>query len=264
MKKLCIFAAVILFAATAFAAMTNSITTYRPGDNWLNRTTYRNPLYLWANEVETILEQWELDSYDDIVFEGATADAYETTLSVTDPTADRAVVIADANGTLMLSTLATNAPDANNAVTGASNALVFEGATADANETSLKSTDPTADNTITLPDDSGAVTYSPGGNTTSDADSLAIPVTHAYVAKTTGADAEALTLANGENGQILTICLVTDGGGDGTLTPSTASGFATIVFADAGDGATLMYVDDTVGWVILGLYGVAAPPATTQ
>jgi hypothetical protein len=95
------------------------------------------------------------------------------------------------------------------------------------------------------------------------ADVLAIPVTHPMVRKTTGGDAEALTLANGEEGQLLYIELVTDGGGDGTLTPTTKTGFVTIVFADAGDRAVLYYVDDTVGWIILGLSGVAGPPVTT-
>jgi hypothetical protein len=99
--------------------------------------------------------------------------------------------------------------------------------------------------------------------TTSAADSLAIPVTHMYVEKTTGADAEALTLADGSPGQFLVIELATDGGGDGTLTPATSTGWATIVFADAGDRAVLMYVDDTIGWIIMGLSGVAAPPVTT-
>jgi hypothetical protein len=101
------------------------------------------------------------------------------------------------------------------------------------------------------------------GATTSDADSLAIPVTHAVVVKTTGADAEALTLANGTAGQLLTITLGADGGGDGTLTPTTATGFVAIVFADAGDTATLLYVDDTVGWIVVGTAGVAAPPVIT-
>jgi hypothetical protein len=41
-----------------------------------------------------------------IVFEGATADAYETTLTVTDPTADRTVTIPDATGTVVLADLA--------------------------------------------------------------------------------------------------------------------------------------------------------------
>ncbi|MAZ17892.1 MAG: hypothetical protein CL535_16375 [Ahrensia sp.] len=95
------------------------------------------------------------------------------------------------------------------------------------------------------------------------ADVLAIPVTARYVAKTTGADAEALTLANGVPGQRLNIALVTDGGGTGTLTPATCSGFATIVFADAGDIADLEYVDDTVGWILVGTAGVVAPPVIT-
>lgn len=87
---------------------------------------------------------------------------------------------------------------------------------------------------------------------------LAIPVTHRVVLKTTGG-AEALTLANGVPGQLITIVLAADGG-DGTLTPATCTGFATIVFADVKDNATLEYVDDTVGWVIVGAAGVLAPP----
>lgn len=99
--------------------------------------------------------------------------------------------------------------------------------------------------------------------TTSAADSLAIPITHGIVAKTTGSDAEALTLANGNPGQKLIIYLATDGGGDGTLTPVTATNWATIVFADAGDQAILFYVDDVIGWVIDSLSGVAQPPVKT-
>jgi hypothetical protein len=97
--------------------------------------------------------------------------------------------------------------------------------------------------------------------TTVAADVLPIPVTHAYVAKTTGGDAEALTLADGEPSQVLIINLVTDGGGAGTLTPATATGWTTIVFADAGDQAVLLYVDDVIGWIILSATGVAGPPA---
>ena len=99
--------------------------------------------------------------------------------------------------------------------------------------------------------------------TTVAADVLAIPVTHAYVGKTTGGDAEALTLANGTPGQVLVIHLTTDGGGDGTLTPTTKTGFTTIVFADAGDQAVLLYVDDTIGWILLAYKGLTSPPVTT-
>jgi hypothetical protein len=99
------------------------------------------------------------------------------------------------------------------------------------------------------------------GGTTCAGGTLAIPVTHRYVAKTTGG-AEALTLANGKAGQLLTISLVSDGG-DGTLTPATCTGFATIVFADVKDTASLLYVDDTIGWVLVGYYGTAAPPVVS-
>ena len=67
----------------------------------------------------------------------------------------------------------------------------------------------------------------PTGATTCAADVLAIPITHAFVTKTTGGDAEALTLANGTAGQLLVITLGTDGNGDGTLTPATSTGWAT-------------------------------------
>jgi len=92
-----------------------------------------------------------------LTFEGATDNAYETTLSVTDPTADRTATLPDASGTVMLSTLATNAPDAANSVWGASNALVWEGSGVDAYETSLSATNPTADRAIVLPDLAGTV-----------------------------------------------------------------------------------------------------------
>jgi hypothetical protein len=95
------------------------------------------------------------------------------------------------------------------------------------------------------------------------ADVLVIPVTSPYVQKVTGADAEALTLADGLAGQLLVINLTTDGGGDGTLTPTTATDWATIVFADAGDKAWLYYVDDTIGWIILSTTGLAGPPVVT-
>lgn len=199
-----------------------------------------------------------------IILEGASADAYETTFAVTDPTADNTITIPDDTGALILSTLATNAEDVADSVWGATNGIVAEGATADDYEITITWADPTADNTITLPDDTAYVAYQPGGATTSAADSLAIPITHSIVTKTTGADAEALTLADGEEGQTLTITLGTDGGGAGTLTPSTATGWATAVFADAGDTITVQYVDDSVGWILLSAYGLTAQPTVTQ
>lgn len=99
------------------------------------------------------------------------------------------------------------------------------------------------------------------GATTKAGATLAVPITHRFVTMTTGG-VEALTLADGEPGQVITITLGTDGG-DGTLTPARCTGFATIVFADAKDTATLLYVDDTIGWVLVGYYGTAAPPVVS-
>jgi len=101
------------------------------------------------------------------------------------------------------------------------------------------------------------------GNIAAAADLLAIPLTANHVSKATGGDAEALTIADGAVNQLITITLTTDGGGDGTLTPATVTGFATIVFADAGDTATLRFIDTTIGWILVGASGVAAPPAIT-
>ena len=39
-----------------------------------------------------------------LVFEGATADAYETTIAVTDPTADRTITLPNSTGTVALTT----------------------------------------------------------------------------------------------------------------------------------------------------------------
>ena len=153
-----------------------------------------------------------------LAFEGSAADDYETTITVTNPTADRTITIGDVSGTLVTtgdtgsvtSTMIADGTIANAdisasaeiavsklangtanqllqtasngsdveftsnvdipgtlGVTGAATlsstlavvgnistdaSLVFEGATADAFETTLSVTDPTADRTITLPD----------------------------------------------------------------------------------------------------------------
>lgn len=68
---------------------------------------------------------------------------------------------------------------------------------------------------------------------------------------TTGAQAG--TLADGTNGQIKKIVMKTDGG-DGTLTPTTKTGYSTIVFNDAGDAVILQFFT-TIGWIVLGSNG---------
>ena len=84
---------------------------------------------------------------------------------------------------------------------------------------------------------------------TSAADSLAIPITASIVHKTTGADAEALTIAAGTQGQLLMIVLITDGGGTGTIAASSTLA-DTIAFADAEDTAQLLFTNSK--WHFMG------------
>jgi hypothetical protein len=113
-----------------------------------------------------------LGAGNDIIFEGITNDGFETTLTVTDPTADRVVTLPNATDTLVgrattdtltnktLTSPIINSATINNATftgqqTGLelafSQSIVFEGTTADAFELTLSAGEPTADRTITLP-----------------------------------------------------------------------------------------------------------------
>ena len=75
---------------------------------------------------------------------------------------------------------------------------------------------------------------------------LSLNTAHSAIV-TTGA--QAFSLANGVNGQIKTISMVTDGG-NATLTPATLAGGTTIVFNDVGDSVILIY-NTTGGWAVL-------------
>jgi methionine-rich copper-binding protein CopC len=154
----------------------------------------------------TTINSSTIDVQTSFRFEGATADAHETILTVEDPTADRTVTIPDATTTLVgtdtTQTLTNKSISlTNNTVTGTfaelntvvSDAtlvsiagtetltnktltsptintatislgadltmggynIVFEGATEDAHETTLAVADPTADRTVTIPDETG-------------------------------------------------------------------------------------------------------------
>ena len=146
-----------------------------------------------------------------LVFEGATADAYETTWAFTDPTADRVITFFNATDTVVgkatTDTLTNKTVDlANNTLTGSvaefnaalqsesfatltgsetlenktftspiintmtfssgqlssglsigATGIIFEGATADAYETTLTVTDPTADRTLTIPNETATL-----------------------------------------------------------------------------------------------------------
>ena len=88
-----------------------------------------------------------------IVFEGATADSYETTLQVTDPTADRTITLPNVDGTVITTGNLSDITD----IGVFTSTIVMEGSTADAHELTLSAGDPTADRTITFPDATGTV-----------------------------------------------------------------------------------------------------------
>lgn len=76
----------------------------------------------------------------------------------------------------------------------------------------------------------------------------AVNVTTVTTQLTTTA-AGALTLADGVHGQVKRVVMVVDGG-DGTLTPTTKTGYTTIVFNDVGDSVLLQYLT-TYGWMVM-------------
>jgi hypothetical protein len=107
---------------------------------------------LTTNDVDAANAVWGVSN--GLRFEGATADGFELSVAPTDVGADVTATLpggGNAAYAVALSTLTTNDVDAANSVwfvTGS--AIVFEGATADANEATLTFADPAADGTLTL------------------------------------------------------------------------------------------------------------------
>ena len=113
----------------------------------------------------------------------------------------------------------------------------------------------------------GAITLTPNGTglidlagkvvfseTTTSSGAGAVSVNgHIHEITTTAADA--LTLADGTEGQRLAVIMVTDGG-DGTLTPTNLAGAQTTITFDAvGESVDLLFTNGS--WHIVGSYGVA-------
>ena len=92
-----------------------------------------------------------------------------------------------------------------------------------------------------------------GGATSMTTTDTAVSVSYSYVKKALGIQVGlAGTLADGKPGQLLTIA-ITERAGSGTfiLTPTTKTGFASLTFDAVGDSVTLLFVNSTVGWVVI-------------
>ena len=172
-----------------------------------------------------------------LVFEGATANAYKTTLAITDPTAARTITLPDASGVPILSV---GVEGAAHAITAGNSSLTFEGSTADAYETTLTVADPTADRTITFPDKTGQVKLSSAASvlTPGAAVTLTVGLSNLYTLTPTDNEDSTITFSGaGTSGDEITIVVTTVGTADevitfhatlisstGTLTAGTAAG----------------------------------------
>ena len=79
----------------------------------------------------------------------------------------------------------------------------------------------------------------------------AVTLTEFYTAGASDAGGDAWTLADSARaGQLKKIQLITDGGGDATLTPTTFEDGTTITFADAGDYVVLKWAG-SAGWTVI-------------
>jgi hypothetical protein len=83
----------------------------------------------------------------------------------------------------------------------------------------------------------------------------AVDIVNTATAFTSTAASNALTLANGANGQIKTVVYVAEAAAldTGILTPTTRVGYSTITFTSVGDSVTLQYF--TQGWAVIGVRG---------
>ncbi len=144
------------------------------------------------------------------------------------------------------------------------------GVSADNTSAILQFTAPTTAGTMTFATGASAtaLTIGSGGDLTYTAtmrvstDTLsgagAISVTKDTTKYTSTGVAQALTLADGVDGQIKRIIHDVDGG-SGVLTPTTKTGWSTATFTNAGDSLTLEFVT-TRGWIVMGSYGTVVAP----
>lgn len=94
------------------------------------------------------------------------------------------------------------------------------------------------------------------GSTSTLSGAGAADVTSETTKLTTTGVLQAITLADGTDGQTKIIVHDVDGG-SAQLTPTTKTGYTTVTFTNAGDAVTLKFVT-TRGWIITGIFGAVA------
>jgi hypothetical protein len=108
-----------------------------------------------------------------------------------------------------------------------------------------------------IPKGSGAVNVQGAfvaGETTTGANAHAVAITGA-IHEFTSSGADALTLADGTEGQHLYIICTTNAGGDATLTPSNLGGGTTLTFSTTDESCHLVFTN--ANWYLMGGNGVA-------
>lgn len=188
-----------------------------------------------------------------IVFEGATADSYETTLQVTDPTADRTITFPDATGTVALTsdivaaevTASSTNTFTNKSISLTTNPITgtkaeFNTAMSDADFATIDGTETLTNKTLTAPVISSI---------TNGAATLTLPTSTGTLALTTDLPAGAVTTS--DTGTV-TSTMISDGTiVNGDISASAAidrtkiSGTA-ITAADSGTVTSTMIADGTI------------------
>lgn len=163
----------IRLASSATATIYSQLTETGTGS-----TTWNVPSTGAGNTVSAVLSTLSTNAPDvvnsvwmtsnGVTFEGGTADAFETTINARDAAGgtDKTLWIPGLNGVneadIFVSLTVGNSPNVANSVWAGDNSLIFEGATANASEGTLLSSDVTADRTWTLPDINGTVYINSG------------------------------------------------------------------------------------------------------
>lgn len=210
----------IALALVAIGSLTTNATAQFSKDLKPIAKNYDKPTATGARALITDNDNVAVKIVDGfIVVPDISRGGYSHTFNFTSPTADRTITVPNASGALVLSALATNVQGAANAVSLVSNGIEFEGATADAYETTLTPTDPTADRTITLPDASGTVVVEATLALTPGATVTAVPGS-ATVLRLTPGESETIncTTTGMTAGHRFTLVVTTSGTSSYTLT----------------------------------------------